>query len=104
MAAYRDYCLVTCELALNTTRQRLTYICKFYEFALKERWVTRLPFNYEERTVKRVTRFLGHIDASGGKVMANDVMPRSHKSLPKFLSMAEIKSLLAQRRIPITGW
>ncbi len=59
VAAYRDYCLVTCELALNTTRQRLTYICKFYEFALKERWVTRLPFNYEERTVKRVTRFLG---------------------------------------------
>ncbi|CAD5200494.1 tyrosine-type recombinase/integrase [Pseudomonas sp. FEN] len=100
VAAYRDYCLVTCELALNTTRQRLTYICKFYEFALKERWVTRLPFNYEERTVKRVTRFLGHIDASGGKVMANDVMPRSHKSLPKFLSMAEIKSLLAATENP----
>ncbi|RMO96391.1 hypothetical protein ALQ33_102168 [Pseudomonas syringae pv. philadelphi] len=24
VAAYRDYCLVTCELAPNTTRQRLT--------------------------------------------------------------------------------
>lgn len=95
VAAYRDYCLEACALAPNTTRQRLTYICKFYEFALKEGWVNRLPFAYEERAVRRQTSFLAHVDASGGKAMANDVMPRSHKTLPKFLSMAEIKSLLA---------
>lgn len=95
VAAYRDYCLVTCKLALTTTRQRLQYICKFYEFAQKEKWVERLPFAYEERTVKRETGFLAHVDASGGKAIANDVMPRSHKILPKFLSMAEVKTLLA---------
>lgn len=95
VAAYRDYCLVACELAVSTTRQRLTYICRFYEFALKEKWVNRLPFDYEERTVKHETTFLAHLDARGNKVMANDVMPRRHKALPKFLSMAEIKSLLA---------
>ncbi|WP_122558616.1 tyrosine-type recombinase/integrase [Pseudomonas viridiflava] len=100
VAAYRDYCLVTCKLASNTTRQRLTYICKFYEFALKERWVTRLPFDYEEITVKRETSFLEHINASGGKVMANDVMPRRHKTLPKFLTISEIKSLLASVENP----
>jgi site-specific recombinase XerD len=100
VAAYRDFCLVTCKLAPNTTRQRLTYICKFYEYALKEGWVKRLPFAYEERTVKRVANFLAHVDASGGKAMANDVMPRSHKTLPKFLSMAEIKSLLAAAENP----
>jgi site-specific recombinase XerD len=100
VAAYRDYCLMTCELAPNTTRQRLTYICKFYVFALKEGWVKRLPFVYEERTVKRETSFLAHVDGSGGKAMANDVMPRSHKTLPKFLSMAEIKSLLAAAENP----
>jgi integrase len=100
VAAYRDYCLVTCGLALNTTRQRLTYICKFYEFALKESWVKRLPFSYEERTVKRETGFLAHVDASGGKAMANDVMPRRHKALPRFLSMAEIKVLLAAAENP----
>lgn len=77
VAAYRDYCLVACELAPSTTRQRLHYICKLYEFALKEGWVKRLPFAYEERTVKRETGFLAHVDASGGKAMANDVMPRS---------------------------
>ncbi|MBX8560171.1 tyrosine-type recombinase/integrase [Pseudomonas cichorii] len=100
VAAYRDYCLVTCELALNTTRQRLTYICKFYEFALKEGWVKHLPFAYEERTARRETGFLAHIDASGGKAVANDVMPRSHKTLPKFLSMAEIKALLSAAENP----
>lgn len=44
VAAYRDYCLVTCELARNTTRQRLTYICKFYEFALGKGWVKPLQW------------------------------------------------------------
>lgn len=95
VAAYRDYCLVTCKLSPNTTRQRLHYICKFYNFALKEGWVNRLPFTYEERAVRRQAGFLAHVDASGGKVMANDVMPRSHKILPKFLSMLEVKALLA---------
>lgn len=95
VAAYRDYCLVTCELAINTTRQRLTYICKFYEFALEKGWVKRLPFSREERTVKRETSFLQHVDASGGKGLVNDVMPRRHKSLPKFLSMSQAQSLMA---------
>jgi site-specific recombinase XerD len=100
VAAYRDYCLIACELAPNTTRQRLTYICKFYEYALKEGWVKRLPFAFEERTVRRETGFLAHVDASGGKAMANDVMPRTHKALPKFLRMAEIKALLAATENP----
>lgn len=100
LAAYRDYCSVTCELAPNTTRQRLTYICRFYEYALKEGWVERLPFAYEERNVRRETGFFTHVDANGGKAMANDVMPRSHKVLPKFLSMTEIKSLLATAQNP----
>lgn len=95
VAAYRDYCRVACELAPNTTYQRLHYICSFYEFALREGWVKRLPFTYEERTLRRETSFLAHVDASGGKVKANDVMPRKPKILPKFLSMTEVKALLA---------
>ncbi|MGP5426072.1 tyrosine-type recombinase/integrase [Pseudomonas helleri] len=95
VAAYRDYCLVTCELARNTTRQRLTYICKFYEFALEKRWVKRLPFGHEERAFKRETSFLEHVDASGGKALVKDVMPRRHQLLPKYLSMSHTKSLLA---------
>jgi len=100
VAAYRDYCLTVCKLAPNTTRQRLTYVCEFYKYALKEGWVKRLPFAFEERTVRREAGFLAHVDASGGKTMANDVMPRTHKALPKFLSMTEIKSLLAAAENP----
>lgn len=100
VAAYRDYCLVACKLARNTTRQRLSYICKFYEFALKEGWVLRLPFAYEERFVKREPGFLAHLDASGGKIMANDVMPRSQKVPPKFLTIADIKLLLSEAKNP----
>ncbi|MCY1522156.1 Tyrosine recombinase XerC [compost metagenome] len=95
VAAYRDYCRQTCELAPSTTYQRLHYICKFYDFALTQGWVKRLPFTYEERTVRRETGFLAHLDASGGKAMANDVMPHRPKALPKFLSRAEVKALLA---------
>ncbi|MCL9799027.1 site-specific integrase [Pseudomonas sp. AKS31] len=100
VAAYRDYCLTICKLTQNTTRQRLTYICKFYEYALKEEWVKCVPFSYEERSVKREVSFLAHVDASGGKTMANDVMPRARKAPPVFLSMAEIKSLLAEAENP----
>ncbi|PIO94359.1 integrase [Pseudomonas syringae] len=95
VAAYRDYSSVTCGLADNTVRQRLTYICKFYEFALEKGWVKRLPFVHEERIVKRESSFLEHVDASGGKALVNDVMPRRHKPLPKFLSMSQTKSLLS---------
>lgn len=95
VAAYRDYCLVTCELARSTTGQRLTYICRFYEFALDKGWVSRLPFGHEERIVPRETSSLEHVDTSGGKALVNDVMPRRHKLLPKFLSMSQTKSIMA---------
>lgn len=100
VAAYRDYCLAVCRLARNTTGQRVGYICKFYAFALSQRWVKRLPFNYEERTVNRKSSFLEHVDASGGKAMANDLMPRRHKALPKYLTLAEIRSILAATENP----
>ncbi|WP_321367553.1 site-specific integrase [Pseudomonas extremaustralis] len=95
VAAYRNYCLVTCELARSTTGQRLTYICRFYEFALDKGWVSRLPFGHEERIVPRETSSLEHVDTSGGKALVNDVMPRRHKLLPKFLSMSQTKSIMA---------
>lgn len=100
IASYRDYCLVECKLARSTTRQRLHYICKFYEYAQTRGWVSSLPFCYEERTVKREGWFLAHIDARGGKTMANDVMPRAHRVLPKFLSMDEIRALLQAAENP----
>lgn len=100
VAGYRDYCLIVCQLARSTTRQRLYYVCKFYEYAQQQDWVNKLPFSYEERKVRRNSGFLVHITAGGGKTMANDIMPRQHRMLPKFLSIDNIKTLLANAKNP----
>jgi len=100
VSAFRDYSKNEYGLAISTIRQRLHYVCKFYEYALRQGWISRLPFCYEERSVKRKPNFLAHINSRGGKAMVNDVMPRMHRYLPKFLSIDEIKALLAAAENP----
>jgi hypothetical protein len=57
----------------------------------------RIERVYEIRgdSVRRNTRFLVHVEASGVKAMANDVMPSKHKAQLRFLSMTQIKFLLS---------
>ncbi|MGV8921590.1 MAG: tyrosine-type recombinase/integrase [Pseudomonas sp.] len=100
LAGYRGYCMEECKLARSTTRQRLSYICSFYEYAFKQGWVSKLPFEYEERSAKRNSGFLAHVDASGGKVVTKDVMPRLGRVLPKFLCMDEIRALVSAAKNP----
>ncbi len=101
VAAYRDYCLKNVKLRLNTVRQRLHYVCSFYEYALKQSWVDQLPYSLEDRVVdRRDKRFLAHVDASGNRQAVRDVMPRHHKSLPKFLSKEQVKALLTATKNP----
>lgn len=92
--------IVSCCLKTSTTRQRLYYICEFYKFALSQGWIDRLPYTYEERLHKREIGFLAHTDASGGRATANDLMPRRHQPLTKFLSLTEIKAILASVENP----
>jgi integrase len=94
VAGYRDYCLEIAKLSLSTVRQRLVYVCQFYEFAKSNSWINRLPFGYEHRRVSRHRGFLAHVDASGGKISVRDVMPRKEKHLIKFLSLDQVKALL----------
>jgi site-specific recombinase XerD len=99
VAAYRDYCLTECKLARSTTCQRLLYVCKFYEFSLKTNWITNLPFGYEERNVARNSSFFAHL-YSGTTSKANDIMPRRHQTLPKFLNRQQIRCLLQKADNP----
>jgi len=95
LAAYREYSLKDVKLARNTVRQRLHYVCKFYDYALDQGWIDRLPYGLEDRVVDRKDKgFLAHIDASGNRQAVRDAMPRNHKSLPKFLSKDQVKALL----------
>lgn len=93
LAAYRDYCLRIAKLARSTVRNRLLYVCEFYEFALRQGWICRLPYSYEARRGRRSRGLLEHLHR--GDQVARDVMPRAHLSLPKFLSEEQVKSLLA---------
>lgn len=94
VAAYRDYSKEEGGLATTTISQRLHYICKFYEYANLQRWVSRLPFSYEERNIKNVKRFLGHIHPDVRKAVVNDVMPKRHPMLPKFLTIDQARALI----------
>lgn len=95
VAAYRDYCFEIADLARNTIRQRLLYVCAFYEFAQRERWIGKLPYQLEDRRdARRAGGFLHHVDASGGVKSVRSVMPRMHKMLPKFLTKDQAKALV----------
>jgi integrase len=100
VGAYRDYCLETAKLDRNTVRQRLLYVCEFYEYALRQKWVDALPFSYEDRRVQKDGGFLQHVDSSGGHVQVRDVSPKAKKNFPKFLSKSEVKALLAEATNP----
>lgn len=101
LAAYRDYCLKDINLALNTVRQRLHYICEFYDYSLREGWVDRLPYSLEERVMQRRDKgFLAHVDNSGNQQAVRDVMPRSQKSLPRFLGKEQLLALLDATKNP----
>ncbi|WP_025754912.1 MULTISPECIES: tyrosine-type recombinase/integrase [unclassified Pseudomonas] len=95
VAAYRSFCMDTCGLARSTTRNRLIYICKFYEFANTKGWIKHLPFNYEERHVSREYRLFGLSHPNTTTALANNALPRHHQTLPKYLTLAEIKKLLS---------
>lgn len=95
VSAYRDYCLDTIGLSRATVKQRLLYVCKFYEYALRERWIPNLPFGYEERAVRRGAGILDHVGAPGRTALVPDVGLKSGRTLPKFLAMHEIQALIA---------
>ncbi|WP_199052660.1 site-specific integrase [Aquitalea sp. ASV15] len=95
IAAYRDYCLRTVKLSRNTVRQRLNYVCKFYEYAAQHKWISDVPFHLESVFRGAADNLFSHIDSSGGMTLAKDVMPKSQKLLPKLLSRDEIRLLLS---------
>lgn len=100
VAAYRDYSLNECKLAVSTTRQRLHYVCQFYLYAHSRKWIENLPFHLEDRRVNKKQKFLAHIDSTGGFTSRNDIMPSQHQKLPKYLKSDQAKNLILTTRNP----
>jgi len=100
VAAYRDYCLETVKHERNTVRNRLTYICAFYEDALNRGLIPCLPYEFETRHIATTPGYLVHVDASGGDTSVRSVMPTKHRHLPKFLTKASMYALLGATTNP----
>lgn len=95
VGAYRDYCLDKLKQKKNTVSLRLTYVCLFYEYALRQGWIGELPYGFEERDVRRKRRGrLAHTDSSGRKVVSRDVSLKRQQQLPEFLSKDDVRALL----------
>lgn len=100
IAAYRDYCMDTVKLERDTVRNRLTYICAFYEDALRRGLISSLPYEFETRRTFLAPGYLAHVDASGGNAKVRSVMPTKHMHLPKFLTKTAMYALLGATTNP----
>lgn len=98
VAGYRDYCFTVANLARNTIRQRVVYICEFYKFAERQAWVTRLPYAMERRHIVRTGGFLSHASTSNSTADVRSVMPRKHQELIKFLSAPQAEKLITSAK------
>ena len=97
VAAYRDYCDATAKLRPSTTRQRVLYVCQFYEWAKRLKLINALPYDWEDRrALQRNDGFLGHVGTSAGRVLARSVMKKKvPKKLKRYLTVNQSKDLLA---------
>jgi len=99
VSAYRDYCLKVANHRRSTVRLRLIYVTAFYKHAVRQGWISKLPFEYERRlSTVPATGMLAHLDASGGATTVASPMPKVPKSLFKYLSVAQVNALIAAVR------
>lgn len=93
IASYRNYSLSVHKLSVGTVRQRILYVTEFYEYALTQRWISRLPFAYESAVPGRPS-LLEHVDHHRPKSERPDVKPRAVSKPIQFLSLDETRSLI----------
>jgi site-specific recombinase XerD len=86
IAAWRDAMLER-NCKRSTVNQRLRCVHAFYDWAAKQGLTHSLPFSTEEIWVAKPRGFLAHVDASGGRLDANELTIQTHHLLPQFLHM-----------------
>lgn len=93
VASYRNYSLDVDKLSVGTVRQRLLYVTRFYEYALGQRWISRLPFAYE-LDEQRTQSLLEHVEHHRPERQKPDVKPRAISKQIQFLSLEETRALI----------
>lgn len=100
LAIYRDASFEQFNLAASTVNRRLRLAIKFYQYAVGQGWVQRLPYEMETVVVLQPYGFLAHTDTSGGLRSRPDVMLKTPRTRIKVLNSEQVRELLAAIRNP----
>lgn len=94
LALYRDVSFDRFNLSASTVNRRLHLVIKFYQFALKQGWVSTLPYDLETVRVRQPKGFLAHTDTSGGYAVKPDVLLKTSPTKIKVLNKEQVDELL----------
>lgn len=94
LALYRDVSFDRFNLSASTVNRRLHLVIKFYQFALKQGWVSTLPYDLETVRVRQSKGFLAHTDTSGGYAVKPNVLLKTSPTKIKVLNKEQVDELL----------
>ncbi|MDM8181015.1 tyrosine-type recombinase/integrase [Marinobacter salarius] len=100
LAVYRDASFEHFNLSASTVNRRLHLAIKFYQFGLKQGWVSTLPYDLETVKVRQPKGFLAHTDTSGGVGAKPDVLLKTPSTKIKVLNAEQIAELLKTIKSP----
>ena len=103
LALYRDVSFDRFNLSASTVNRRLHLVIKFYQFALKQGWVSTLPYDLETVRVRQTKGFLAHTDTSGGYAVKPDVLLKTikNKTLRLIVRLALLTGLRKEELLTI---
>lgn len=106
IAAWRNMMLDR-GLSRSTINKRITTISAFYIWCLRHKLTSGLPFDTQEVWVSKPKGFLAHVDVSGNRMQVNELTLRTHRPLPKFLTIPEAVRFidtLSPRRVQLVAY
>lgn len=90
IVAWRDWSKGTLDLKESTINGRLRIVVRFYQWAERNGYINRIPFDFVTVQTGRQPGFLAHVDTSGGKVSSPEILLRQPKQSIKFLTKNQI--------------
>lgn len=94
LAAYRDWSMRSCGLSENTINLRLRVVCSFYNYARRQGWIERVPYDVETVRVAVNSVFLAHVDVTGGYVASPDILVKGKRTAIKILTKEQVRIFL----------
>lgn len=81
----------SCGLSENTINLRLRVVCSFYNYARRQGWIERVPYDVETVRVAVHSVFLAHVDVTGGYVASPDILMKGKRTAIKILTKEQVR-------------